>query len=689
MKKQYMLLIIVLAGLIFTFSQNNTLYHIKKLFVDSPRIISETKFYNGQLKFTDIEIIENTYWGVKVAFTYFQPIKHGYEKLKVIPGPDFLPRESIETLLFKTVQQGKRLTIFIPRPKGVFDAFNTSQLVFELQRSGEIQNSGQVEKFSSKEVFEKEIMWISLEQAQNKLVQKEEGFKKLRSLTISETVPNREMLVEWLVGKGVSPKEIYIEPSYADGSITQIRIADKIPSQDLKELTSKMRELNINIVSFNASEQKREGLVEIGVDWFINKTMTENLLDQLATQDLSTEAFYDIAGINWLEAKEESVQLALKAKELIDNQTQLDLAKKYIDQALNLDPNQPKAYIELARYIMKSSDDFSENRPSATGNYVVDILSKALEISPLNTDVMVLLGYALIAQDRFEEAESNHQKVASIGTENWWFWNNWALQKRKQGLYEESIKLYKEITDETNISKDNQLPYSDAIWDLSRIYVSLGRISEADQVLEARHKLIGTKLHSCIYRHHARILVQHTVDYDRAIEHANTAQSAGCESNHIVSQARFHKWADAADAVNPLLLLQAKSATPNLAGIFYELATYEKGTSVLKKLVKAGENLDAESSEGGNALVYAVSNNNIEALTNLISSGANPNTFVSNNTWSPLLVSVSQANEEAIKVLLKHGADPSLKNAMGVNAVELAKQMGQSHLISVLSIPST
>ncbi|MDI9244229.1 ankyrin repeat domain-containing protein [Marinobacter sp. CHS3-4] len=683
MKKKYLLLVSLIAVFAYLGEKNNIYYHAKNMLLGPSETSGQSYYYTGELKFSDPEIIESNYWGSTIAFTYFQPTKKKYEKLGITLEEGLSLPKKHWVFLSKTAKEGRRVTVYIPRTIYPKSGFSTNVIDFE------VWDMDGREVLNSVARYEVRIDWPSLSSAENDHKKNGHGFEVLKSVTISERVPHRVELINWLVEKGMSPDDISVKNVIGSGQNVHLVLNDRIPVADLRPLTTKLMAFDSAIEFFDVGDEAISGHLEIGTGLSTGDSISNTTLDRLATEELSTEEFYRIAGIPWLDKEEKAEQLVAKAKTLLDTGQRMELAKGYIDEAMNLDPNQPKAYVELARYLMKTREDFSERAPSATGKYVSDVLLKALEIAPDNIDVMVLLGYVFTVQERFDDAEALHRKIASLGTDNWWVWHNWALQKDKQGLTEEAIRLLEKVRGQRRVPDVNRYAYRNSILDLSNLYLRANRVSEADETLETHHQVLSNDPFYCLYRQHARVLVRYTNDYDRAIRYSVKANNGGCSANLILSEARFHQWAAMGNQASQSSLLQAKATTPNLARVYYALSSYSAGVGVLNRLDQKGVSLDAEAPDGMNALIYAVYDRNFDAAAALIGNGANPNGFAINGNLSPLFVAISRDDEQFVRFLLENGADPFLKNSSGESAIDLANRLGNQRLSNLLSAKST
>ncbi len=97
--------------------------------------------------------------------------------------------------------------------------------------------------------------------------------------------------------------------------------------------------------------------------------------------------------------------------------------------------------------------------------------------------------------------------------------------------------------------------------------------------------------------------------------------------------------------------------------LFLEAAK-KNDIETLKKLLKEGVDVDAQSKYGATALTFACDAENLEAVNILLENSADPNIKDSFYEATPFLWAISKGNYEITKSMIEHGGDISNPNAL-------------------------
>lgn len=108
-------------------------------------------------------------------------------------------------------------------------------------------------------------------------------------------------------------------------------------------------------------------------------------------------------------------------------------------------------------------------------------------------------------------------------------------------------------------------------------------------------------------------------------------------------------------------------------------------TEMIKWLVSLGADIDAVSKDRGYSPVMdAVWKSSTEIVELMINYGANLN-FISNDGQTALIVATGATNLKICELLVKNGADPTVKDRMGMSALEYAKLFKKQSLVELYS----
>lgn len=237
--------------------------------------------------------------------------------------------------------------------------------------------------------------------------------------------------------------------------------------------------------------------------------------------------------------------------------------------------------------------------------------------------------------------------------------------KDKQGLtplmhgcqkgHTEVLKLLLDHKVDLNARSDDgstALHYASSAGHLSAINHLVSR----DASLDAKDRQGLTPLMFSIYYSHLQV-------FERLLERGadlNASDSHGWTSLHHAAHRDFLAAADLLISKGALLeartsKIQHTYATP------LHVSTYRKDNSggCTKLLLKAGADMEARNRDGETALILAASNGAVNALNELIASGANIEAMT--DTWNyrrALHAARFYGNWQIIEVLLRNGADP-------------------------------
>lgn len=110
------------------------------------------------------------------------------------------------------------------------------------------------------------------------------------------------------------------------------------------------------------------------------------------------------------------------------------------------------------------------------------------------------------------------------------------------------------------------------------------------------------------------------------------------------------------------------------------LAALKGHLSLVQKLV---ENQADVNKTGWTALHYAASRGHVSVMDFLLANSAYIDAESPNGT-TPLMMAAMYGSPEAVKLLIQAGADPTLKNQLGLTALDFAERGGQRNSVELM-----
>lgn len=372
---------------------------------------------------------------------------------------------------------------------------------------------------------------------------------------------------------------------------------------------------------------------------------------------------------------------------MIDSGDQFDMAKKGLEQIVLANPEYVPAYVELARYQMKT------NWSTAGLAQAEQSLNTALRIDPNHANSLVLLGYVYAHQHRFKEAEEAFQKAKAIGTKNIWLYANWGELRAMEGKRDASIAMYRKAVDAPKDLETYERARRDA-------YEHLLVLLENEKQWEAADKLYQERIdrypdNGCFKASHAAFRIYRRGDYESAIVIGNKALMQECRDDRIntrliLATAYDAKWAkeqtgvgDAHKVGQSFDLAQALYA--DMTMLMYSLASSQHTEFVIPALKQRGILIDTQDRNGVTALGYSILNHDVAAARALIRYGANVNQIFNAEGITPLMLAASRGDRDFVILLMKNGADRRCKTVSGYDAEHIAVASGFKDIANILS----
>ncbi|HEB82946.1 MAG TPA: tetratricopeptide repeat protein [Gammaproteobacteria bacterium] len=475
---------------------------------------------------------------------------------------------------------------------------------------------------------------------------------------------------------------IFVVPSSDTG--LAVKIGVDVDPAAARKIISGLLKNNHNIVDITVGDIDRK--IYFDNDIIIapakKETLTAETLAILKNNTLSNEDFYALLGVKKPEPDDYVERQYKIAYDLIDSglKPNLSRAKTILDEIISRDPDFVDAYIELARYIMKTAEapvsfDMAEKK-----------LLIARDINPEHANTRVLLGYVYTNQGRYDEAEKEYQKAEKLGTDNLWLYANRGLNFEKQSKTDQAIEQYIKV-----MSSPRKFDRNDRV--MLWTHVRLFPLLESRQRYKEANRYYTKFVHdfpsqSCVLLSQAENELFNLGDYESAIEHSLLAGKEGCSrESAALAPAYYLKWFNQTEngerKINGVYR-QAEAMAPEDVRLFYYLALSDFTSPVIHALVQKGRNLDVENGEGFTPLLLSVYTANRQAVKRLLAEGANINNVSRKMKISPLGLAVIRRDIDMVKLLIENGADTEMALPNGKDLYSWSRENGAVEISRLL-----
>jgi tetratricopeptide (TPR) repeat protein len=358
----------------------------------------------------------------------------------------------------------------------------------------------------------------------------------------------------------------------------------------------------------------------------------------------------------------------------------LEQAKTIALRLVAINPKFDAAYLQLARIAMR------QNWSPEGLHQAENLIGSALRIQPDSADAKILIGYVYLNQNRLDEAERMLAAAAASDPPNLWLFVNWGDLLMRQGRTDQALAKYRAaLTRPMNKNSNDQ-----ARLKAYRVLLeSLDRKRDLDG-MEALYKqrIEDFGSGSCYSNDYARFLLTERGNPQGAIDVAQRALNKECNdapAREALGLAHYAKWASTSGPPSEDSLNQAHVYLPVGPKLFYLLASSERTSPVIVKLLADKEPIDQKDREQMTALAYALQDSAPAAAGRLLKLGANPATPVGESQVPAALLPVISGDLEATRMLLEAGVDYAKLSFAGESALALARQTGNTKLIALLA----
>lgn len=357
-------------------------------------------------------------------------------------------------------------------------------------------------------------------------------------------------------------------------------------------------------------------------------------------------------------------------------------AKIMLEQIILEEPDNVQAYIEMARWNMKSNWG-----PSGLKN-AEEILDVALSIDENYANTYILRGYVYTHQGRFKEARQDFQKAETIGSDNLWLEVNHGQMYVLQGQYDKGLALYNIAIDTKRPEPSRNDRPKKAAFDFSAgLLKRLKEYHKLDILLKKRTDQFVEE--GCSYADHAHLKLYHLHESRAAINLARIALERRCSqrsyTNNTYSDALIIEWLKSIESGIPdnSLYNRAIIIDADWANKIYRLVKIQEFNSLLKLLISKKDIINSINSEDNCALSIAVLKDDATAVKDLLALGANPNLDMGHQN-TPYLTSLLTGKRATIEAFLSSGVKlESASFPNGLSAEDLLRSRGMEDLATL------
>ncbi|MDH5629750.1 MAG: hypothetical protein OEY96_06305 [Gammaproteobacteria bacterium] len=366
----------------------------------------------------------------------------------------------------------------------------------------------------------------------------------------------------------------------------------------------------------------------------------------------------------------------------IDNR-QLKSAKSILDSILSKNPDDVDAYIELSRYyIIKNSNSSGYNK-------ALEVLNLALDINNDDANIYILRGHVYTLKGLFNKAKIDFDKAEQLGTDNLWLYVNLADMYLKQEKLNQSEALLRKVVEHDRFYDRRDRPITAAY---DRLIMNAENNKDfviADKLYD--EKITKFKENQCYLSRWAEFKLRLVGDVNEANQLAQSGFE-GCGNKTSVKRI----YADTLIARSTYKKLSKEERDDSYKrGVIldldwskriYRFSQYPKLNKILGELVVDRVDIDVIDDQGKNALIYAIEDNNLKSILNLIQLGADPNKQTDDEfDGTVFLWALFVAEEETVSVIMDSTNNLKTEFKNGLTAQMVAKERGFDKIVDKLN----
>jgi tetratricopeptide (TPR) repeat protein len=369
---------------------------------------------------------------------------------------------------------------------------------------------------------------------------------------------------------------------------------------------------------------------------------------------------------------------------MIDDGTEYTLAsaKRRLEIILSEQPQNAPAHIELARVAMKT------NWGSEGLFQAEQFIATALKYEPDSANAKVLQGYVFAHQKKFAEAEKSLGEARDKGTKNLWLWANWGELLEMQNKSALAAEKYTQALQGERPRNTYDRAREHAYRKLFKLYEK----NEATERVEALHKQRVAEFpeQPCHLAEYAMFRTTRQSDAQSGKALARDAIANGCKrdiAKEAMGVSSYYLWASMSGEQAQSEQSQARINFPESPMLLAELAKFESGVPVIKKLVANGLQIDQAGNERSTALAVSLTKKEHAAARRLLRLGAKHTVKTQYGDYPLSLIPLMNNDIDGIKLMREYGVDYSKLKWGDTSAVEMARRFGSADLLKALGLP--